>query len=376
MKKQGKSTTSVHGGGLKDPHGGASSPIYPSTAYKYVGVDKYYYPRYFNVPNQEAVENKIAELEGADSGMVFSSGMSAIMSIILGFLKSGDHLLLQQDIYGGTHDSVSKELARMGIEANFCPSDPESIEAGIRPNTRMIFIESPSNPLLKITDIRAIASIAKSQKLVSVIDNTFASPINQNPHALGIDIVMHSATKYLGGHSDISAGVASMSNDHRNIIRETSLHLGGNLDVQACWLLERSMKTLEVRVNRQSENALAIAEFLNNHPKVEAIYYPGLSDHPQHALAASQMSGFGGMLSFEVSGDPDKFVQLLNVVSPVMSLGGVESTITTPAQTSHARISPEQRAHLGIKDNLLRVSTGIEDADDLIEDFRQALDQI
>ena len=374
MSKKGKSTISVHTGTITDPNGGTSSPILPSTAYQYVGVDKYFYPRYFNVPNHEAIEKKIAELEGAERGMVFSSGMAATMSILLSFLKSGDHVLLQKDIYGGTHDSVSKELTRLGIEVTFSHSDAESIKSNIKVNTQVIFIESPSNPLLKITDIEAIASIAKAHNIISVIDNTFASPINQNPHQLGIGIVMHSATKYLGGHSDISAGAATMSAKHFDQLRETALHLGGNLDVQAAWLLERSMKTLQVRVERQNSNAQSIAEFLSEHPNISSVHYPGLKTHPLHEIAEKQMNGFGGMLAFEVKGDPDNFVQQLKVISPAMSLGGVESTVTSPTQTSHARISAEQRKELGISDQLLRLSVGIEDVNDLINDLKQALE--
>ena len=376
MKKIGQSTLSVHSGTIKDSNGGTTSPIYPSTAYQYVNVDKYFYPRYFNVPNQEAAESKIAALEGAEKGMIFSSGMAATMSILLSFLENGDHVLLQEDIYGGTHDSVTKELTKWGIEVTFSNSSIEALINNVQVNTKIIFIETPSNPLLKITDIEAVAHLGKEKGITTVIDNTFASPINQNPHKYGIDIVMHSATKYLGGHSDISAGAATMSAHHYERIRESSLHLGGNLDVQACWLLERSMKTLDIRVREQNKNAGLIAAKLVEHKKIETVYYPGLESHPLHKLAKKQMSGFGGMLSFEVSGDADEFVKSLQLISPAMSLGGVESTITAPTQTSHARISEDQRAALGIKSNLLRLSVGIENAEDLIEDLIQALDKL
>ena len=370
---KGKSTVSVHSGTVKDPNGGTASPIMPSTAYSYVDVDKYHYPRYFNVPNQEAVETKIASLEKCERGMVFSSGMAATMTIMLSLLKSGDHVLLQRDIYGGTHDSVTKELDRLGIEVSFCDGIVAELEKGIRNNTRVIFIESPSNPLLKITDIEAVADLCRTRNITSIIDNTFATPINQNPHTLGIDIVMHSATKYLGGHSDISAGVAAMSAEYFERIRETSIHLGGNLDVQACWLLERSMKTLEIRVSKQNQNAMAIAEFLQNHAKVSKVFYPGLESSDGHELARKQMSAYGGMVAFDTDSDPNDFVKRLKLINPAMSLGGVESTITCPAQTSHARISAEERAALGITDSLLRLSVGIEDISDLKDDLELAL---
>ena len=368
-----KSTKCVHTGTIKDLNGGIVSPISPSTAYNYVDVDTYRYPRYFNVSNSEAVEKKMAALEGAEEGILFSSGMSATMTTLLSFLRSGDHIILQEDIYGGTQDSVRTELNKFNIDVTFCAGKRDSIASNIKGNTKVVFIESPSNPLIGIIDLQAISELAKENNITTIIDSTFATPINQTPHSYGIDVVLHSATKYIGGHSDISAGVITLSSELKNQVRETALHLGGNLDTQACWLLERSLKTLEVRVVRQNQNAEAIAKFLDTHSEVSKVNYPGLNDHPDHDLAKSQMSGFGGMLSFEVSGDPDRFVKSLKLISPAMSLGGVETTITSPSQTSHARISAEERASLGISDQLLRLSVGIEGETDLINDLEQAL---
>ena len=368
-----KSTKCVHVGTQNDINGGTVSPISPSTAYNYRNVDTFRYPRYFNVPNHKAVEQKLAALEHAETAILFSSGMSATMTVLLSLLQKGDHIVLQKDIYGGTHDSVKTELKRFGIKVSFSASDITSFEDSIQDNTKVLFIESPSNPILGITDLTAINTLCQSKNIVSIIDNTFASPINQTPHDFGIDIVIHSATKYLGGHSDISAGIATMSESYKVTVRETALHLGGNLDTQASWLLERSLKTLFIRVRQQSSNAQRIAEYLEKHEKISRINYPGLESHPQHQLAKSQMSGFGGMMSFEVLGNPDDFLNNLKIISPAMSLGGVDSTITSPCKTSHARISKEERLELGISDNLLRMSTGIEDPDDLIDDLKHAL---
>lgn len=376
MKNQHKSTLSVHAGTATDLlHKGAVTPIHTSTAFEYLDVDRHAYPRYFNTPNLRVVGEKIAALENGEAGMVFSSGMAAITTAMFAFLKQGDHAVFQNDLYGGTHHAVSKELERYGIEYTFVDSmDAKDYEKAIKDNTKFLFIETPSNPLMRIIDLKAIADMAKAKGVLTLIDNTFASPINQNPIDFGIDVVLHSATKYLGGHSDISSGAIVTSHKLMEQIHGSAIHFGGNLDAQACALLERSIKTLEVRVTRQNENALAIAEFLQKHPKVENVYYPGLPSHPDYELAKSQMTGFGGMLSFEIDGNPDQLVKNLKLIAPVMSLGGVESTITCPAQTSHAKLTAEQRKAVGIKDNLLRLSTGIEHVEDLIGDLKQSLE--
>lgn len=376
MNQKGKSTQCIHSGNPeKDSYTGLVTPVYPATAFTYLEVEDYVYPRYFNTPNQRVVSQKLAALEKGEEGMVFSSGMAAVVTVLFAFLKKGDHAIFQNDLYGGTHSAVAHELERFGIGFDFVDSlDPLEFEKAIKPNTRLVFIETPSNPLLRIMDIQAIAKVAASHGLVSVIDSSFASPVNQNPIDLGIDVVIHSGTKYLGGHSDLSCGAVITTEKLMEKLRTTAIHFGGNLDARACALLERSLKTLALRVERQNENAQAVAEFLESHTRIDAVHYPGLASHPQHALAKSQMHGFGGMLSFEVQGDVEAFVKGLKLVAPAMSLGGVESTVTSPVQTSHARISAEERARMGIRDNLLRLSVGVEDVEDLLEDLGQALE--
>ena len=357
---------------------GVTMPVFTATAYEYMGVDKYVYPRYFNTPNSAVTAAKLARLEGAEDAILFSSGMAATITVLMSFLETGDHVLLQNDIYGGTHDSVRVEMERIGVKVTFADANPDSFRNEIRPDTKVIFIESPSNPLLNITDIRSIVKLAREHNILTVFDNTFATPLNQNPHELGIDIVIHSGTKYLSGHSDLSCGVAtSAAQSLSAVIRERAIHFGGNLDAQATHLLERSLKTLQVRVEKQNQNALNLAKWMEGHPVIKKVNYPGLQSHHQHELAKSQMSGFGGMLSFEVKGEKEiatEVVKKLKLIKPVMSLGGVESTITSPVQTSHARMSPELREKLGITPQLLRLSVGIEDLDDLKGDLKQAFD--
>jgi cystathionine beta-lyase/cystathionine gamma-synthase len=375
MSNANPSTQCVHAGGLEDTlYHGTVSPIYPATAYDYEGQSSTAYPRYFNTPNQKAIVEKLCTLEGGETGLVTSSGMSAIMTVLLAFLKTGDHAIFQEDLYGGTMDAISVELEKFGIAFTLVPGeDVAAFEQAIQPHTRLIYIETPSNPLLKITDVKAVAQLAKRKGLLSVIDNTFASPINQQPIALGIDIVTHSATKYMGGHSDISAGAIICAQSHFAQLWNAAIHFGGNLNMHTCYLLERSLKTLALRVRQQNANAQALAEFLSAHPAIERVYYPGLSDHPGHALARQQMKGFGGMLSFELKNPDPEFPNRLQWVKRAISLGGVESTICSPAKTSHARISAEDRAKAGITDGLWRFSVGIEDVEDLIADLRQAL---
>lgn len=375
MKSNNKQTQCVHSGGIIDEKTkGAITPIYTSTAYDYIDVDIHAYPRYFNTPNQRVVSEKLAALENGEAAIVFGSGMAAVSTVLFSFLKTGDHAIFQNDLYGGTHHAIAKEMEKFGIDYTLVDGmEVSNYEKAVKPNTKLIYIETPSNPLLKIIDIKAIAKVAKGNNLISVIDNTFASPINQNPIDLGIDVVVHSGTKYLGGHSDICCGVAVTSKKLNEQIWGSAIHFGGSLNAQMCYLLERSLKTLSLRVNQQNSNAQQISEFLQAHPKVNNVYYPGLSTHEGHELAKAQMKGFGGMLSFEVQTDPNKFVKSLRLIKPAMSLGGVESTITSPVQTSHSKISKEERAKVGISDQLLRVSVGIEHADDLIADLDQAL---
>lgn len=373
-KKISKLTASVHAGSIGDLHfGGIVNPIYTSSAYDYESVVRY--PRYYNTPNQEAVVQKMIALENGEDGLVFSSGMAAIMTSILAMVKSGDHIIFQNDLYGGTHHAALHELGRYGISYSMVDaSDPINFRKAIRKETRVIYIETPSNPLLKITDIKAVADVAKKNNVITIIDNTFASPVNQNPIDQGIDIVTHSGTKYIGGHSDLSAGVVVSSKKLTGLIKSSAINFGGSLDAHTCYLVERSLKTIVLRVNQQNSNALAIARFLDRESKVSRVYYPGLKDHPLHTVAKRQMpGGFGGMLSFEVKKEPEKFLKKLRLIKKAVSLGGVESTINQSVRTSHAKLTPAERAQAGINNNLLRLSVGIEDSSDLINDIKQAL---
>ncbi len=368
-------TTCVHAGTIFDEKTrGVNSPIYPSTSFAYLDKPEAVYPRYFNIPNTEALGEKIAALEQSEKGLVFSSGMAAITSTLLAFLQQGDHAIFQTGLYGGTFHFVTAELERFGIEYDIAPENRiELFESLVRDNTRLIYVETPSNPLLKITDIRAVAALAKEHGLLSVIDNTFASPVNQVPHSLGIDVVIHSATKYLGGHADICAGALACSGEHFLKIRAMARSLGGSLNAQDVCLLERSIKTLALRVEQQSRTASLLAERFSGHPGVSRVHYPGLPDHPGHEIARAQMSGFGGMLAFELKeADPEKFQRALTLIRPSVSLGGLESIICSPVLTSHRHLSKEELDSEGIGEKLLRLSTGIEYVEDLWEDLQQA----
>ena len=299
-KKKGLNTRSVHDGELKDElYEGVVSPIYLSTAYNYTEGDDDKYPRYFNTPNQLALSNKIASLENCEKGLVFGSGIAAIFASMFTFLKSGDHVIFQSSLYGGTINMIVKEFKKFNIDYTLVESlEINDYKKEIKSNTKIIYVETPSNPLLQVIDLKEISTLAKKHKLHSIIDNTFASPINQNPYDLGIDIVVHSATKYLGGHSDILAGAIASSKTIIDKIVSSSINYGGNLSEHTVWLLERSMKTLSIRVNAQNGNALRIANFLEKNENVSTVNYPGLKSHPQYELSKKQMRGFGGMLSF------------------------------------------------------------------------------
>ncbi len=367
-------TVSVHAGSTGDAlYGGVVNPIYPAAAYDY--VDEVRYPRYFNTPNQKAVVEKMVALEQGEDGLLFSSGMAAIMTSMFAILKQGDHVLFQNDLYGGTHHAAVHALNRYGMEYSMVDvSDLKTFAAAIRPNTRMIYIETPSNPLMKITDIQGVARLARKKGILTMIDNTFASPVNQNPIALGIDIVAHSGTKYIGGHSDLCCGVMVSSKKLTEQIKQSALIFGGSLDAQTCWLVERSLKTIVLRVQQQNENALAIARALEKEPRIKAVFYPGLKTHPGYRIARKQMpGGFGGMVSFEVKGNAETFLKRLQLIKRAISLGGVESTATLPVKTSHAKLTPAERKAVGISDQLVRLSVGIEDAADLIRDIQHAL---
>nr|WP_321222512.1 PLP-dependent aspartate aminotransferase family protein [uncultured Psychroserpens sp.] len=376
-KTLGLNTICTHVGEIKDEQfKGAVSPIYLSTSYEFDDVEIKRYPRYFNTPNQEFLAKKIAALEHTEAALIFGSGMAAISHMFLAFLQKGDHIVVQNTLYGGTSNFIREEFHKYGIEYTFTNGYAVSdFEAAIQSNTKLIHIETPSNPLLTITDVKGVAKLAKSKGIVTTIDNTFASPINQNPIDLGIDIVMHSATKYLGGHSDILAGAVASSQEHIDRIWNVSKNLGGSLSDMTVWMLERSMKTLALRVKAQNKNARKLAKFLEGHKDVSKVYYPGLKNHPEHELAKAQMHDFGAMLSFELVEEMDamSFMKQLNLIKPSMSLAGVESTMLLPSQTSHALLSQEQRDAVGISNQLIRFSVGIETYRDLKFDINQAI---
>ena len=375
MKAQNKglNTICTHVGELEDKqHRGAISPLYMSTSYAYEDVDVKRYPRYFNTPNQEGLCKKIAALEHAEAALIFGSGMAAVSTTLMAFLKAGDHVVLQQTLYGGTYNLVNEEFSKYGIEYSFTEGwKAEAFEEKIKKNTKVIYIESPSNPLLTITDLKAVATIAKKHGVITMIDNTFASPVNQNPIDFGIDIVIHSATKYMGGHSDICAGAVASTTENMERIFNLAKNFGGSLSDYTVWLLERSMKTMGIRVRAQNENALAMANFLQENKDIERVYYPGLPTHEDHEIAKKQMKGFGGMLSFELNSslDASLFQKSLKLIKSSMSLAGVESTVLSPTKTSHALMSADVRAEQGIADGLIRFSVGIEEPEDLIQDF-------
>lgn len=377
MSDPGFSTRCIHAGTLHDKStGGVCSPIHVSSAFAFPNRSgENIYPRYFNSPNQRALCAKIAALEHGDDALAFGSGMAAISTTLLALLNPGDHAVFQADLYGGTLQLVSQQLERLGIAVTRVEKTNEFSDS-IRPGTRLIYVESPSNPLLRCVDLAAIAAIGHERGLLTVIDNTFATPFNQTPLIAGFDLVIHSATKYLNGHSDANAGFVVGAPELIDRIRPTATHFGGMLDARTCERVERGMKTLALRMERHNTNALALAAFLSCHPAVKTVHYPGLPGHPDHALASLQMRGYGGMLSFEVEApwNPRIILDQLRVAIPALSLGGVETLVCIPAHTSHRELTAEQRATLGITDGLIRVSVGVEDIDDLIADFSRALD--
>ncbi|MGA0049033.1 MAG: PLP-dependent transferase [Flavobacteriia bacterium] len=370
-------TLCVHAGSLVDEqHKGAISPLYPSTSYAFNDVEIGQYPRYFNTPNQRGLAEKIAALEGAEAGLIFSSGMAAVSTALLSHLKSGDHVIFQDDLYGGTRNFVKHEFPKFGIEFSFTKGTQiADFENEINKNTKGIYVETPSNPTLKIIDLKGVAALAKKAGVWTMIDNTFASPVNQNPIVQGIEIVIHSATKYLGGHSDISAGAVLGTKKAIETVFQSAKNLGGNLSEYTVWLLERSIKTLFLRVHAQNENAQGMAEFLVRQDWIEKVYYPGLHTHPDHHLAKKQMKGFGGMLSFDLAEGIDckTFLTHLNLVKPTMSLAGIESTALSPRLTSHALLTEEERIAQGITPQMVRFSLGIEALEDLQEDLVNAI---
>tara|TARA_A100001011_G_scaffold249728_1_gene258047 strand:+ start:3804 stop:4961 length:1158 start_codon:yes stop_codon:yes gene_type:complete len=373
---KGVNTICTHVGQVKDEQfGGSVSPIYPGTSYEYIDKEIDRYPRYSSTPNQEFLAKKISALEETEDAIILGSGMAAISTSLLAFLNSGDHIVLQNDIYGGSRNLVEAQFKRYGIQYSFTDGlDVQSFEKEIRPNTKAIYIETPSNPLLKLVDIQNIADLSKSKNLISFIDNTFATPLIQKPYNLGIDIILHSATKYFGGHSDICAGAVAASTEHKEIIWNLSKNIGGSLSDYTAWLLERSMKTLSVRFFAQQKNAEQLSKYLTECRFIDKVYYPGLEEHPNHEIAKKQMTGFGAVISFELNKkiDPKTFLKSLKMINPSMSFAGVESTMLSPAETSHYLLTAEDRLAQGITDNLIRFSVGIEDVSDIQNDIEQA----
>jgi len=374
-------TKLIHAG-EPDPliQGAVSIPIFQSSTFEYTGQDSYHDLRYIrlnNTPNHIALNDKLAALENGEATLVTASGMAAISTTLLTLLSSGDHLLAQNCLYGGTHDLVRKDLPAYGISSDFIDGDdPDSWRNLLRPNTKVIYVESITNPLMQVADLEAVVDFAQKNELISVIDNTFTSPINFRPLERGFDLSLHSCSKYLNGHSDIVAGAVIGRKELITKITHKLNHLGGSLDPHACFLLHRGIKTLAVRVRHQNASALKIAHFFEDQPEVERVYYPGLLSHPQHQRAKALFEDMGGMLSFELTGGVEsaqRFIQ--NTTLPVCapSLGGVETLITRPVTTSHACLTPQECREVGIAESLIRVSVGLEATADILADFEQAL---
>jgi cystathionine beta-lyase/cystathionine gamma-synthase len=378
-------TEAVRGGTHIDKKNGPlATPIYQTSTFEVTDMQEQlrltnsdiYYTRYGN-PTGTVAEKAIAELEGTDAALLFSSGMAAITTSFLALLKSGDHIVAQRDIYGGVIKFLSQWLPKLGIETTFVDTNNiEQHEQAIRPNTKLLHIESPTNPNVRVVDLEKIASLARKHRLITTIDSTFSTPINCRPAEWGIDLVLHSGTKYFGGHSDILCGIAAGRADLIEQIHHARTTLGGCMDPHAAFLLLRGIKTLAVRVERQNQSALKIAEFLSQHSKVAQVHYPLLKEHPDYAIARKQMKGGGGVLSFEVEGsgaDACRVAEALSLFTLAPSLGGVDSLVTIPALTSHYMIDPELRKKMGVTDQMIRLSVGIEHVDDLIADLEKAL---
>lgn len=376
----GLSTIALHGGATHGAPGGSVSPaLNQSVSFvQQIGTNEgQMYTRYGNTPNADVVQKRLALLEGAEAALVLSSGMGATSCAMLALLRSGDHLISSSWIYGGTHTLFTNELPAMGIEVTFVdPTEPRGWRQALKKNTRAIFLESPVNPTCRVLDLSALEMISQSEGIALVVDSTFASPINFRPIEHGIDVVIHSATKYLNGHHDILAGVVLGSEPFVDEVRQKMIVWGQAPDPFACWLLERGLKTIEIRVQRQNENAMRLAEWCRGRKEIAKVHYPGLASHPDHAIARKTLRGFGGMMAIELAGGADAsegFIRRLRLFTHASSFGGVDSLISEPRYTSHAKQSSEARAAIGIPDGFLRLSVGIENVEDLIADIEQAL---
>lgn len=390
MKRRNRrpETAAVHGASdLEKKNGPVTPPIYQTSTFEVTDNDEQqrvtttdrYYTRWGN-PTVTLAEQTVAAIEGTEAARTFASGMGAITTTVMALLKTGDHIVAQRDSYGGVVKYLSQWLPRLGIETTFVDTTAyEQYERAIRPNTRLLYLESPTNPALRVVDMKKMAALARKHGLTSMIDSTFGSPINQHPAEYGIDLVMHSGTKYLSGHADLTCGVVCGRQELMEQIHETRTTLGNCMDPHAAWLLIRGMKTLAVRVARQNENAQRVAEFLAQHAKVRRAHYPFLKSDPQYTTAREQMSGGGGMVTFEVEGsgeDARRVSEAMHLFTLATSLGGVESLVSIPVLTSHAMISAEQRNEMGVTEQMVRLSVGIENADDLIADLEHALEAV
>jgi len=390
-KGKGFSTKAVHAGEKRDPSTGAVvTPIYETSVFAFSRTKElidvmsgkkggYIYTRYGN-PTVRTVERKMVELEGAEDVAVFSSGMAAIATTIFTLVSSGDHVVSTRDLYGGTLAFFKEVLPKFGVEASLVEAtDFDEMKSAIQENTKVIYAETPTNPTLKLVDVSKVAKLGKKKGITVVVDSTFASPYNLKPIQFGVDVVIHSATKYLGGHNDVTAGMVGGSENFVQKLKEMRKHFGGTLDPLAAWLLLRGLKTLGLRMERHNSNGVRVAKYLEKHPKVKRVYYPGLPSHPQYSIAKRQMKGFGGVVSFEIDGDFEKtmkFVDNLKLCYLAASLGGAETLATQPVTCSHYFVSAEDRKKAGITDQLVRLALGIEDPEDIIADLEQAFNKI
>jgi cystathionine beta-lyase/cystathionine gamma-synthase len=390
-KEKRFSTTAVRGGERVDPETGAVvTPIYETSVFAFTSTqqlinavsektDRDVYTRWSN-PTITAAEKKIAALEGADDCAVFASGMAAISTAIISLVSPGDHVVSVRDLYGGTVELFSNFMTRFGIQTTFVDAaNAGEFESTVKGNTKIFFVETPTNPTLKLVDLSKVVEIAKKNGAKVIVDSTFGTPFNQQPLQFGCSAAIHSATKYLAGHNDVTAGAVAGSKELIEPMKKLRRILGGVLDPHAAWLMLRGMKTLAVRMEKHNQNGQKIAEYLQSHPKVERVYYPGLSTHPQYSLAKRQMKGFGGVLSFELKGDLNsaiRFVDSLKLALIGASLGGPETLVSQPSTVSHYFMNPEERRKAGIADSLIRLSLGIEDADDIVADLDQAFEKV
>jgi cystathionine beta-lyase/cystathionine gamma-synthase len=381
-RKLGLSTTAIHGGAAPPAPGtSVSSPLVQSVNYaQEIGTSEgLLYTRYGNTPNAERVQQRLALLEGSEAALVLSSGMGATACAMLALLRSGDHLVSSSWIYGGTRKLFTEDLPGMGIEVTFVnPLEPRAWRKALKKTTRVVFLESPVNPTCRVLELSSLQNLAHSEGIALVVDSTFASPINFRPLEHGVDVVIHSATKYLNGHHDILSGVVCGNEPFIDEVRRKMMVWGQAPDPFACWLLERGLKTLDVRVKRQNENAMQIAEWCSKRPEIVKVHYPGLPSHPDHEIAKTLLDGFGGMMAIELNGAGPaaiRFVKALKLFTYAASLGGVDSLVIEPRYSSHEDMSPDARAKIGIPDGFLRMSIGIENAEDLIADIEQALQQ-